>query len=58
MGGLALALFGFILFQLSELFSKYPAQSEIKFPWPYYVMRAVSYLLMGAGAILLITGLM
>jgi hypothetical protein len=56
--GLCLGILGFILFQLSDMFGRYPAEGEIKFPWSYLLMRTASYLLMGVGTVALISGLL
>jgi hypothetical protein len=58
LGGLTLAILGFGIYQFSKLFSLYTAQAENEgaIPWPYIILRLISYIFMAIGIIVLITG--
>ncbi len=57
-GGLCLAILGFGINRFSRLFDLYPAQNEKGVPWPYWVLFAVSYGLIGLGAVIMVFSLM
>ena len=56
MAGLGFLLLGFILFQVSDLLVRYPADNHAPPPWRYLAMKGSAYLFFGVGAILLILG--
>jgi hypothetical protein len=56
MTGLGLALLGGLLFYLSEILGRYPAQGELKPPWSYWILRPLSQFLMGLGAVVVVSG--
>lgn len=55
--GLLLAVMGFGIYQFSHLFNLYPAMDKNGVPWPYRILQVASYLLMGAGIVVLVMGL-
>ena len=58
MAGLGLAILAFILFQLSGLFSRYPARNDNKIPKAFFWMRFVSYFLFAVSFLVLAAGFM
>lgn len=58
MGGMALGVLGFILLQLSEMFSIYSANSkeENGIPWKYLFLLTMGYFFLTSGAVILFFG--
>ncbi len=58
MGGLALGILGFIVLQLSGMFSIYSANAkkENGIPWNYFLLLTLGYSLIGSGAVILAFG--
>lgn len=56
--GMGLAILAFIIFQISGMFSRYPARNDSEPPRAFFWMRAVSYLLFAVSFFVLVAGFM